>query len=175
MTARQRDECLDKESELRKTVIGVIGAGQATPAGYEMAMEVGREIARRGLVLVCGGLGGVMEGASRGCAEAGGEVLGLLPGADAATANSYVTLAVPTNIGHARNIIIAHTAQVLIAIEGEYGTLSELAIALKLGKPVLALSGWREIPGVTPVDSPAEAVSLACQLLGRVCQGDNVI
>ena len=153
-------------NDYRKTVIGVIGAGHASAAGYAAAVEVGREIARRGLVLVCGGLGGVMEGASRGCAEAGGTVLGLLPGADATTANPYVTLAVPTNFGHARNIVIAHTAQVLIAIEGEYGTLSELAIALKLGKPVLALSGWREIPGVTPVDSPLEAVARACQLAG---------
>ena len=153
-------------NDFRRTVIGVIGAGHASEAGYAAAVEVGREIARRGLVLVCGGLGGVMEGASRGCAEAGGTVLGLLPGADATSANPYVTLAVPTNLGHARNIVIAHTAQVLIAIEGEYGTLSELAIALKLGKPVLALSGWREIPGVIPVGSPTEAVAHACQLTG---------
>ena len=108
----------------RKPIIGVIGASQPSAEGLRMAEVVGREIASRGAVLVCGGLGGVMEAASKGAVEAGGEVMGILPGPDKLSANPYVTLPVPTNMGHARNVIIAHTAEALIAVEGEYGTLS---------------------------------------------------
>lgn len=148
----------------RKTVIGVIGASQATPKGYAVAREVGRLLALAGAVLVCGGLGGVMEAAARGCAEAGGVVLGILPGPEPAQANPFVTIAVPTNMGHARNVIIAHTAQALIAVEGEYGTLSEIAIGLKLGRPVIALENSFDVAGLVPAASPAQAVAaaLAC-------------
>ena len=149
---------------MRKTIIGVIGAGQVSDSGYAVAREVGRCIGEGGAVLVCGGLSGVMEAACRGCKEVGGETLGLLPGGDAETANPYVTLAVPTNMGHARNVIIAHTAQVLIAVEGEYGTLSEIAVALKLGKPVVALNSWPGIEGVIEAASAEEAVAIAMQL-----------
>ncbi|MCK4536697.1 MAG: TIGR00725 family protein [Desulfuromonadales bacterium] len=152
----------------RKTIIGVIGASRATEQGLEMARVVGAEIARRGAVLVCGGLGGVMEAASRGCAERGGEVLGLLPGSQAGTANPFVTIAVPTNMGHARNVIIAHTADALIAIEGEYGTLSEMAISLKLGKPVVVLPGGHQVAGVLPAEDPCTAVDLALERLEKV-------
>jgi uncharacterized protein (TIGR00725 family) len=102
-----------------------------------------------------------MESAARGCAAAGGEVLGILPAADAAQANPYVSLAVATNMGHARNVIIAHTAQALIAVEGEYGTLSEMAIALKLGKAVIVLPGTPQLPGSRCAATPAEAVRQA--------------
>lgn len=149
---------------MRKTIIGVIGAGQVSESGYAAAREVGRRIGEGGAVLVCGGLSGVMEAACRGCSEVGGEALGLLPGGDAAMANPYVTLAVPTNMGHARNVIIAHTAQVLIAVEGEYGTLSEIAVALKLGKPVIALDSWPGIEGVIEAGSAKEAAAIALQL-----------
>lgn len=146
---------------IRKPIIGVIGASEATPAGYAAAREVGRRIAEAGAVLVCGGLSGVMEGASRGCSGAGGLVLGILPGSEAGEANSYVSLPIPTNMGHARNVIIVHTAPVLIAIEGEYGTLSEMAVALKLGKPVIALNSRFKLDGVIEVSTPEEAVRLA--------------
>lgn len=149
---------------MRKTIIGVIGAGQVSAGGYQLARDVGRGIGEAGAVLVCGGLSGVMEAACRGCSEVGGQTLGLLPGGDAATANPYVTLAVPTNMGHARNVIIAHTAQVLIAVEGEYGTLSEIAVALKLGKPVIALDSWPGIEGVVAVATAEEAVARALDL-----------
>lgn len=151
---------------MRKTIVGVIGAGQVGATGYAVAQEVGRRIGAAGAVLVCGGLSGVMEAACRGCVEAGGETLGILPGGDAATANPYVTMAVPTNMGHARNVIIAHTAQALIAVEGEYGTLSEMAVALKLGRPVVALNSWPGIDGVIEVASAEEAVALALRLAG---------
>ena len=149
----------------RKIIIGVIGASNATASGLELAREVGGEIARRGAVLVCGGLGGIMAAASRGCAERGGEVLGLLPGPDPVAANPYVTIVVSTNMGHARNVIIAHTADALIAVEGGYGTLSEIAISLKLGKPVVVLAGGLQVDGVLTADTPSSAVTLAFQKL----------
>lgn len=148
-------------------MIGVIGAAQPSPGGLAMAEAVGREIARRGAVLVCGGLGGVMEAAARGASGAGGEVVGVLPGPESTSANPFVTIAVPTNMGHARNVIIAHAAEALIAVEGGYGTLSEAAISLKLGKQVIVLPGGVQIEGVTPADSPESAVALAFESLHR--------
>lgn len=149
----------------RKPIIGVIGASQASVAGLSAAEAIGRGIAARDAVLVCGGLGGVMTAAAKGCNEAGGEVLGILPGEDKLSANPYVTIAVPTNMGHARNVIIAHTADVLIAVEGEYGTLSEAAIGLKLGKQVIVLFGGVQIEGALTAETPESAVALACESL----------
>ncbi len=145
----------------RRKIIAVIGAGRASAAGLAMAEEVGRYIAERGAVLLCGGLGGVMEAASRGCATAGGEVIGILPGASAVTANPHVTLPIVTNMGHARNVIIAHTAAVLIAIEGEFGTLSEIAIALKLKKTVIQLNSRPRIESALQAATAAQAVAMA--------------
>lgn len=145
----------------RPMIIGVIGAGRASAAGREAAMEVGRLIARGGAALVCGGLGGVMEAAARGCREEGGTVIGILPGGDPGQANPFVTYPVATNMGHARNMIIVHTARALIAVEGEYGTLSEIAIALKLGRPVIALDSWAAIEGVERASTPRQAVERA--------------
>ncbi len=149
----------------RKIIIGVIGASRPSQEGAKLAEAIGREIATRGAVLVCGGLGGVMEAAAKGAVEAGGEVLGILPGPDASQANPYVTLPVATNMGHARNVIIAHTAEALIAVEGEYGTLSEAAIGLKLGKPVIVLPGGPQLPGARAADTPLRAVALAFESL----------
>ena len=142
-------------------MIGVIGASNPTVSGMRAAEAVGREIAKRGAVVVCGGLGGVMEAVSKGATETGGEVMGILPGPDASSANIYVSLPVSTNMGHARNIIIAHTAEALIAVEGEYGTFSEAAIALKLGKRVVVLPGGPNMEGTTPASTAEEAVALA--------------
>ena len=154
-----------KLMSIRKIMIGVIGASQPSSDGLHMAEAVGREVARRGAVLVCGGLGGVMEAAAKGASGASGEVLGILPGPDKKSANPYVTLPIPTNMGHARNVIIAHTADVLIAVEGEYGTLSEAAIGLKLGKQVFVLPGGLQLAGTVPVDTAESAVSLAFESL----------
>ena len=154
----------------RKIIIGVIGAGQVSPHGEERAYRVGQLLAEHGAVLVCGGLGGVMEAASRGCAEAGGQVIGLLPGADAAEANPYVTLPIVTNMGHARNIMIAHTAQALIAVEGEYGTLSEMAIGLKLGKTVVQLDSWKLLSDAVIATSPEQAVAVALAAVQEVTE-----
>lgn len=153
---------------MRRRMAGIIGASNASVSALELAREVGERIAKSGVVLVCGGLSGVMQAAAQGCCEAGGDVLGILPGPSADAANSYVTLAVPTNMGHARNTIIAHTAEVLIAIEGEYGTLSEAAIALKLGKRVLTLGKGLSLQGVEPMLSPQSAVETALQILNSL-------
>jgi uncharacterized protein (TIGR00725 family) len=145
----------------RRPLIGVIGASEASSQGLETAYRVGQLLAEQGAVLVCGGLGGIMEAASRGCHDAGGEVIGILPGASAATANPYVSLPIVTNLGHARNVLIAHTAQALIAVEGSYGTLSEIAISLKLGKKVFQLQPQTELPGAETLTSVETAVALA--------------
>ncbi len=156
---------------MQRSMVGLIGSAQATESGLALAREVGERVARAGAVLVCGGLGGVMQAASQGCYEAGGDVLGLLPGATAQEANPFVTLAVPTNMGHARNMIIAHTAEVLIAIEGEYGTVSEAAIALKLGKRVLTLGQSLSLQGVEPMATPQDAVESALRSIRSLGEG----
>ncbi len=127
----------------RNHIVGVIGASDASPDLKQYAQEVGRGVAQRGWALVTGGLGGVMEAASKGAREAGGTVIGILPTSSAVDANPYVTVPIVTNMGHARNAIIAHTADALVAIGGGYGTLSEIAIAKKLGKTVVGLDSWR--------------------------------
>lgn len=141
--------------------IAVIGGGEADPKILELAREVGREIARRGGVLLCGGLGGVMMAAAQGVAEAGGVAIGVLPDPDRSRANPYLTYTIATNMGHARNMIIAHSADALIAVDGSYGTISEAAIALKLGKPVVGLKVEWDLPGLQRASGSIEAVDLA--------------
>ena len=125
-----------------KMNIGVIGASQCSAEIYKIAEEVGRLIARRGGVLVTGGLGGVMEGASKGAKEEGGITVGILPGFHASDANKYIDIPVVTGLDHARNILVVRSSQAVIAVCGEYGTLSEIAIALKIGKPVIGIHTW---------------------------------
>ncbi len=141
-------------------LIGVIGAGTCSDDVLQLAEEVGREIARRGAVLVCGGLGGVMTAAAKGAKGAGGITLGILPGPSVRDANPYIDLAVATNMGQARNAIIVQTAHALVAIAGGYGTLSEMALALKIGKTVVALRPQFEIVGVQQVDTANDAIAL---------------
>jgi uncharacterized protein (TIGR00725 family) len=144
--------------------VAVVGPGDAAPDQAAAAEAVGRELARRGAVLVCGGLGGAMEAACRGAREGGGATLGILPGADRRQANPYVDVAVPTGLGEARNALVVRAADALIAVGGAYGTLSEIALGLKAGKPVIGLGSW-EIDGVEPVREPAEAVEAAFRRL----------
>jgi len=126
----------------RKPIVGVIGAADATDDLMNTAEELGRSIAERGWTLLSGGLSGVMEAASKGASEVGGTVIGILPTSTTADANAYVSIPIATNMGHARNVIIAHTADVLVACGGSYGTLSEIALANKLGKKVFGLKSW---------------------------------
>jgi uncharacterized protein (TIGR00725 family) len=125
-----------------------------------VAEEVGRLLARRGAVVVCGGLGGVMEAACRGARSEGGVAVGILPGLDRGAANPHVSVAVATGLGEARNALVVRAADALIAVGGAYGTLSEIALALKAGKPVIGLGTW-EIDGVERADEPEAAVDLA--------------
>jgi len=146
---------------MNRPIVAVIGTADASAELADQAFEGGALIAKAGFTLVTGGLTGVMESASRGANEAGGIVVGILPGGDAQAANAFVTIPIPTNMGHARNVIIAHTADMLIAVGGGFGTLSEIAVARKLGKPVFAISSW-EIADAHPVASAPEAIE-ACQ------------
>lgn len=140
--------------------VAVIGGGEADPKTAALAYEVGRELARKEAVVVCGGLGGVMAAAAQGVKEAGGVCIGILPDPDRRRANPYLTYAIPTNLGHARNLIIVHAADALIAVGGSYGTISEAALALKLGKKVIALAVDWDLPGLRRAANAGEAVSL---------------
>jgi len=148
-----------------KRIISVIGGGRETRKYYlEEAETVGRRIAEHGAVLLCGGLGGVMEAASRGAFTSGGIVVGIIPGETRDTANPYVTIPIVTGMGIGRNVIVARSADALIAVGGEYGTLSEIALALQMGKPVVAIGSW-DIAGVQRAGNAEEAVTLALSLL----------
>jgi len=145
--------------------IGVIGAGACPAPTYELARKLGFEIGKRGWALVCGGLKGVMEGAARGCVEAGGITVGILPGLDRRSANPYINIAVPTGLGDGRNLLIIRSSDVVVAVSGGYGTLSEIALALKADKPVIGLETWKDIPGVHYAEDYLEAVQLITTLL----------
>lgn len=146
--------------------ISVIGASTAGPELARRAEEVGRLLAERGAVLVCGGLGGVMEAAARGARQAGGTTIGILPGESRAAANPWIEHAVATGIGQARNLAVAASGDAVIAVGGEWGTLSEIAFALKLDRPVVVLEpGWAiEGEGLVRASTTEEAVELALRL-----------
>jgi uncharacterized protein (TIGR00725 family) len=148
----------------RQPVVAVIGAGDAPRAVCELAFEVGREIARRGAVLINGGRTGVMESAAAGARKEGGHTIGILPGSDPRAANAHIEFAIATGIGEARNAVIVATADVIIALAGEGGTLAEIGFAKKFGKPIVALDAWREIDGLHRAATPVEAVVSALKL-----------
>lgn len=148
----------------RTRYVAVVGASSPTEADLADAESVGRELAQRGAIVVCGGRGGVMAAASRGAASAGGIVLGILPGLDRSDANEWVTVSIPTGFGELRNGMVVRAAEVIIAIGGAYGTLSEIALGLQAGLRVYGLHTW-EIDGIEPVGSPREAVDLALRSL----------
>jgi uncharacterized protein (TIGR00725 family) len=145
--------------------VAVVGPGDARPEHESRAEEVGRLLAQAGSTVVCGGLGGVMEAACRGAKEAGGTTLGILPGSDRRTANRFVDVAVATGLGEARNALVVRAADGLIALGGGHGTLSEIALALKAGKPVVGVDSW-EIDGVSVAGDPAAAVDAVLAAIG---------
>ncbi|MBN2383066.1 TIGR00725 family protein [bacterium] len=160
------------KSEYRQgPYIGVIGAARIDAQGEMLAEELGYAIARRGGIVICGGLGGIMTAVCRGAHRGHGLTIGILPGDDPDQANPYVDIPIVTGLSHARNIIIVRTAQLVIAVRGEYGTLSEIALALKLGRPVLTLESWKLDAPLIRVDSPSEAVDRAWQILGLKEEG----
>ncbi len=151
-------------------MVAVIGSASCDGRVAARAEAVGREIARRGALLVCGGRGGVMEAACRGARAEGGTTIGILPGTDKGEANPYVDLPIVTGLGEARNAIVVRTADAVIAVSGGYGTLSEIGLALKMGRPVVGLGTWalslggRPVSAVKVADGPAQAVELAWAL-----------
>ncbi|MGA2919378.1 TIGR00725 family protein [Methanoregula sp.] len=143
--------------------VAVTGAADATEREYEAAYATGALIAQNGGILVCGGLGGVMEAACKGAREHGGTTVGIVSGTG--DGNPYLGIVIRTGLGHARNILVAQSGDVMIAIGGSHGTLSEIAIALKTGCPVFGLASW-DIDGVVKCTTPAEAVGLAIRAAG---------
>lgn len=140
--------------------VAVVGPGQATPEQEQAAEQIGRELARKGAVVVCGGLGGVMAAACRGASDAGGLTVGFLPGTDRGKANQWVRIALPTGLGELRNGLIVRSADAVIAVGGAHGTLSEIALALKTGVPVIGLDTW-SIDGIQTTDTAGDAVARA--------------
>ena len=150
---------------LSKKQIGVIGTGSCSSDIKSLAELVGKEIARREAVLICGGLGGVMEAAAFGAKQEGGVTLGILSGTIREEANPWIDIAVLSGMGHARNALIAQSSDAVIAVDGEYGTLSEIALSLKMGKPVVILESKWEIEGTHRAKSPEDAVELVFRLI----------
>jgi uncharacterized protein (TIGR00725 family) len=144
-------------------MIGVVGSGDSEKNHDPLAMEVGSLIARHGAMMVCGGLSGIMEAASRGAVQEGGNTIGILPGSDKEEANPHITFPIPTGLGVARNVLVVKTADALVALPGGPGTLSEIALALNIGKPVVDLGGWK-IEGTRAASTAEEAVLLALSL-----------
>jgi uncharacterized protein (TIGR00725 family) len=151
----------------KKKFVAVIGGSQCSKKEAQLAEEVGRQLAQRGAVLVCGGLGGIMKAACKGASSAGGTTIGIIPGDDRQAANPYVQIPIVTGLGEARNVIVVKSAQAVIAVGGSYGTLSEISYALKNGIPVIGLNTWslardgRQDKSIITVQSPAEAVAKA--------------
>ena len=153
-------------------IIGVIGGSRADPEILRLAEEVGAEIARIGAAVVCGGLTGVMEAVCKGARDKGGLTIGIIPSDNKSDANKYVQIPIVTGMGMGRNVMLVKTADVLIAISGEFGTLSEIAHALNMGKTVIGLRTWklekaagRPIPKLVEAQTPQEAVRLALEAI----------
>jgi len=154
----------------KKKFIAVIGGNEPSTEEAQVAEEVGRELARRGAVLVCGGLGGVMEAACRGAQAESGLTIGILPGESRQSANPYVQIPIVTGMGYARNLAVVKSSQAVIAIGGSYGTLSEISHALQSGIPVIGLNTWslskngQQDNSIILAQNPAEAVDKALNL-----------
>ncbi len=158
----------------RAVRIGVIGSGRSHPKWDDWGEEIGRGIAEAGAILICGGTSGVMAAAARGARKAGGVTVGILPGAHAEEANPFITIPISTGLGEGRNLLVVQSSDLLIAVGGGAGTLSEIGFALKLHKPLILLGSWEIKPPsgndtlanhAHAVDSPAEALQLAMRLV----------
>lgn len=147
--------------------IGVIGSGQCDSEMAEIAYKVGKNVAQKGAILICGGLGGVMEAACKGAKDAGGLTVGILPSKTRKYANPFVDVAIPTGMAEARNALVVGASDVIIAIGGEFGTLSEIGLALKMGKPIVGIDTWefskkrKLAETIILAKSPVEAVERA--------------
>ena len=157
----------------KKKFVAVIGGGECSKEEAELAEAVGHELAKQGAILVCGGLGGVMEAACKGASAEGGITIGILPGDSRQAANPYVQIPIVTGMGYARNVVVVKSAQAAIAIGGSYGTLSEISHALQSNIPVIGLNTWalskndQQDNSIIPAQNPAEAVDKALNLASR--------
>jgi uncharacterized protein (TIGR00725 family) len=157
----------------RAPVVSVIGSASCSQEMADLAQAVGRGLAERGAVLVCGGRGGVMEAACRGAQGSGGFTIGILPGANADEGNRYLSVALPTGLGQARNTLVALAGQAVIAIGGGEGTLSEIGLAIKAGRSVIGLETWQATAfdgrpvQITRAETPGEAVDAALLMGGE--------
>lgn len=147
-----------------RSLIGVVGSAKFDEKLCKDAEKIGKLIARKGCILVCGGLGGVMEASCKGAKSEGGTTIGIVPSKDKFTANSYVDICIPTGIGEARNFIIVNSSDVIIAIGGGFGTLSEISFALKSGVPVVGLNTWDVSDKIVNCDNPKQAFDSAFDL-----------
>jgi len=148
----------------RKPVIAVIGAGECSRKLCDMAADVGRYVAENGGVVLCGGLGGIMEGAARGAKEAGGTTRGIIPSENKADANQFIDYVIPTGFGQARNVLVIRAADAIVALPGKFGTLSEMAFALISGKPIVSVQAWKLGEEIQQVEDPIEAAKIAMEL-----------
>jgi hypothetical protein len=146
--------------------VSVIGAGDCSPDAYQDAKRLGRLLAERGFGIVCGGLGGVMRAACEGASSAGGQAIGILPGHDQREANEFVTTPIATGLSHMRNYLVVLNGLAVVACPGNAGTISEIGLALKIGRPVIVLGGWIDIEGTLQASSPEEAVDMAAKFRG---------
>jgi uncharacterized protein (TIGR00725 family) len=147
-----------------RRTIAIVGAGDASAAVCDLAFGAGVAVARRGAVLICGGRGGVMAAAARGAQSASGLTIGILPGYDRRQANANIEIAIATGMGEARNAIVVASADSLVALEGEGGTLSEIGFAIKLGRPVVGLRAWQQLEMISHADDPIVAVEMAIEM-----------
>ncbi|MBU8932773.1 MAG: TIGR00725 family protein [candidate division Zixibacteria bacterium] len=149
----------------RKPVVAVVGAGKCSKKLRDIAAVIGKYVAEQGGVIVCGGMGGVMEGAARGAKEAGGVTIGILPTQDKNDANEFIDYVIPTGFGEARNIMVIRSADGVVALPGKYGTLSEMAFALQMKKPLVSVSAWKLGDEIRHVETPEEAAKLVMELI----------
>jgi uncharacterized protein (TIGR00725 family) len=158
---------LKTTSHQQKITISVIGGHDVDEKVEKLAYDMGKIIAKAGAILVCGGLEGVMQAAAKGCKDAGGTTIGLLPGKEKTDANPYIDIALPTTIGFARNAMVACSADIIVALPGSYGTNSEICYGLVYGRPVIDLGDW-EIEGMIPVKDSREAEQLIRALIKKI-------
>ncbi|MEW5796797.1 MAG: TIGR00725 family protein [Candidatus Zixiibacteriota bacterium] len=148
----------------RKPIIAIVGAGKCSKKLRDKAALVARHVVKSGGVIVCGGMGGIMEGAARGAWEGGGVSIGLLPSEDRSDANKFITFAIPTGFGEARNLMVIRAADAVVAFPGKYGTLSEMAFALKIGKPLISIAAWKLGDEIIQIDDAVQAADKALEL-----------
>ena len=148
----------------RKPIIAIVGAGKCSKKLRDKAALVARQVVKNGGVVVCGGMGGIMEGAARGAWEGGGVSIGILPSEDRSDANKFITFAIPTGFGEARNLMVIRAADAVVAFPGKYGTLSEMAFALKIGKPLISIAAWKLGEEIIQIDDATQAADKALEL-----------